>query len=208
MCRSPFSFGLSKIMNKITQSFAPARVLLKAWTSEYFVASRISSHRFRLQYRGCGNFHQVFIKDNKVRFLSRFEAADLLFQAIRLRRPDRHPPYRLFPCQRILRLKSSGRISLCIHAEHRCQKSLERTYILHREIRTQWYPSVLLQQLLKSIGAFYSHRTQPLTRPVHIAGGMRGLYRRDNRSLSEQAKISGIYHLRMFDTPALIIFTL
>src|SRR5258708_12893169 len=57
------------------------------------------------------------IQDDKIGRFSRLQAADLLFQAIRLRRPDGHAPDRLLPAQRILRLETD-RKSTRLNSSH------------------------------------------------------------------------------------------
>jgi len=67
---------------------------------------------------------RVLVQDHKIRFLTRFKTPDLLLQAIRLRRPDRHAAQGLLTAKRILRLKTTRGITLGINTEYGSQKGL------------------------------------------------------------------------------------
>lgn len=72
------------------------------------------------------------------------------------------------------------------------------THILHRKIGAQSEPSRLFQKFFERIGALHPLLAQAVFRPVHVAGGMGGLYRRDD-VLPEIFKIHGIDDLGVLD---------
>ncbi len=97
------------------------------------------------------------------------------------------------------RAPASGRLSVHVLAGHRCVEPQKRVLRFHRSVASARQTRPRGLEAAPRIGARDARGADPILRPGHVGGGVRGLDRRDDAVLREPRKVLGRDDLRVLD---------